>query len=220
MRWALLPLLLASALEAAEAPRIEVDPGRLLTLTNLPPILAEEGVKENLTKGLTTSIYFSLGAKPSGGKVAGGARVDVRYDLWDEVFHLATLGLGGAGEEQQAQVASFDDLLEWWRGLRLALVDGARLANPWPERLRVTATVVPFSQSELDDAEHWFSESLDRAAESGTGKVGRAGEQPTDGLSQTFNLLLATSIRRRALASYKWTLTLPPAAGRGPEDPP
>lgn len=227
MRWALLPLLLASALPlsavliAAEAPRIEVDPERRLVLTGLPPILADDGVKEHLTTGLTTSITFLPSGKLPGGApggARGGARVDVRYDLWDEVFHLASAGHGQ--QIQHAEAASFEDLLAWWRTLRLVIFDGNRLPDPWPDRLKVTADVVPFSRSEQSDTRRWFSESIDRAAESGTGEVGRAGEQPTDGLSRTFNLLLATSIRRRALASYPWTLTLPPDPGRKPEDPP
>ena len=201
MRWLLLPLLLASAAGAAETPRIEVDPERRLVLTGLPPILADEGVKEHLTTGLTTSIYF----RPA--KIAGAARVDIRYDLWDEVFHLAAAGLGERIEH--AEAASFEDLLAWWQRLRLVLADGRQLGEPRPKKLRVTADVVPFSQAERSDTQRWFSESIDQASQSGTAEVGRAGEEPTETLSRTFNLLLATSIRRRALASYPWTLTLP-----------
>ncbi len=182
-------LALAPALAAAEGPRIEVDAERRLVLAGLPPILADDGVKEHLTSGLTTSVYF----RP--GKLAGGARVDIRYDLWDEVFHLVAAGRGE--RTFRARASSFDELLEWWRGLRLALAGGGQLDAPWPRRLEVTADVVPFSAAEQDDARRWFSESIEERRQSGTG------------LSQTFNLLLATSIRRRALASYSWTLTLP-----------
>ncbi len=194
-------LLLAPALEAAQTPRFELDQQRRLVLTGLPPILAEEGVKEHLGTGLTTSIYF----RPAG-KLVGGARVDIRYDLWDEVFQVAAAGHGE--RIQWAKPASFDDLLEWWRDLRLVLSDADRLDRPWPRRLRVTADVVPFSAAEQDDARRWFSESIGQRRRSGTGEVGRSGEAET--LSRTFNLLLATSIRRRVLASYPWTVTLPP----------
>ncbi len=204
MRWLLLPLVLAPALAGAEAPRIEVDAERRLVLAGLPPILADDGVREQLKSGLTTSVYF----RP-GGKVAGGARVDVRYDLWDEVFLLEAAGRGE--RIRKARASTFEELLEWWQALRLVLVDGARLPPPWPPRLKVTADVVPFSAAEQDDARRWFSESIDEQGRSGTGEVGRSGETSSEPLSRTFNLLLATSIRRRALASYSWTLTLPPS---------
>ncbi len=202
---------------SGETPRLELDPGRRLVLTGLPPILADEGVKELLTSGLTTSVYF----RP-GGQLAGGARVDIRYDPWDEDFHLAVTGFGE--REQREQAASFADLLTWWQELWLMLSDSDRLDKPWPKRLKVTADVVPFSQSEEGDARRWFSETIHDRKRSGTEELGRSGEKRTDALSQTFNLLLATSIRRRAVISYTWTLILPEpssssSAGRT-EDPP
>ena len=209
----LLALLLASAtaaaLEAAQVPRLELDAERRLVVTGLPPILAEEGVKEHLTTGLTTSIYF----RP-GGKLPGGARVDVRYDLWDEVFHLVSAGHGE--RIQRATAESFTELVEWWQGLKLALLESDRLERPWPRRLKVTADVVPFSAAEQDDARRWLSESIEQRRRSGTGEVGRSGEPSVEALSRTFNLLLATSIRRRALASFPWNLTLPAAAEKTP----
>ncbi len=204
----LVAVVLAPALGATEAPRLELDAEGRLVLAGLPPILADDGVKEHLKSGLTTSIYF----RP--GKLAGGARVDIRYDLWDEVFVLTAAGRGERIE--RARASTFDQLLEWWQALRLVLLDGARLEPPWPARLRVTADVVPFSAAEQDDARRWFSESIDEQRRSGTSEVGRSGEKSSETLSRTFNLLLATSIRRRSLASYPWTLTVPPR----PEDSP
>ena len=226
VRWLLLCLLLAPALQAAEMPRIEVDAERRLILTGLPPILSDDGVKEHLTTGLTTSIYFRPGKslrRGASGALTGGARVDIRYDLWDEVFHVAAAGIAegdptehGGQRIQHARPASFAELVEWWQTLRLVLLDGDRLEEPWPRRLKVTADVVPFSAAEQNDAQRWFSESIEERRQSATGDVGRSGEASTETLSRTFNLLLATSIRRRALASYPWTLTLPPR----PEDEP
>ncbi len=216
---ALLPELAAG--DAGKAPRIELDAERRLVLTGLPPILSDPGVKEHLTTGLTTSIVF----RP-GGKSQGGARVDIRYDLWDEVFQVAAMGsaggalteqgAGGAPAEQgaggaplRARPASFAALLEWWQGLRLVIADADRLEPPWPRRLRVKVDVVPFSAAEQDDARRWFSESIEEGRRSGTGEVGRSGDETTETLSRTFNLLLATSIRRRALVSFSWNLPLP-----------
>ncbi len=223
--WRLLPLLLAFPAAAGDAgvaptgametPRLEIDSERRLVLTGLPPILAEEGVKEHLTTGLTTSVNFRPEGKSAGGgqrqrDLPGGARVDIRYDLWDEVFHVTTLGRGERIE--RAELSSFEELLEWWQSLEVVLLDGDRLGRPWPRRLRVRADVVPFSAAEQDDARRWFSESIEEGRRSGTGEVGRSGEVPSEPLSRTFNLLLATSIRRHALASFTWTVALPPDA--------
>ncbi len=205
----LLPLLLvvalAASLEAAEAPRLELGAEGRMVLTGLPPILNDDGVKEHLTTGLTTSFYFRAGGKVLSGALAG-ARVDVRYDLWDEVFHVVAAGRGEP--PSRAELASFAELVEWWQGLRLALLDADRLERPWPRRLKVTVDVLPFSASEQDDARRWLSESIEQGRRSGTGDVGRSGDA-ADTLSRTFNLLLATSIRRRALATYVWSPNLP-----------
>ncbi len=212
-------LALVSAADAAAgeaAPRLELDGERRLVLAVLPPILAEDEVKQHLTSGLTTSIYFLPGVRPKRGRrdAAGGARVDVRYDLWDEVFDVTVLGRGE--RIGRTRHRSFEDLLEWWRGLELVLLDGDRLEEPWPRRLKVSADVVPFSAAEQDDARRWFSESIEAGRRSGSREVGRSGDESAETLSRTFNLLLATSIRRRALTSFSWVVPLPPQ----PEDPP
>ena len=201
----LLPLLLlasvfASVLEAAEIPRIELDSDQLV-LTDLPPILDEKEVKEHLMTGLTTSVHF----RPDG-KTAGGALVEIRYDLWDEVFHVAALGFGSRAV--RAELSSLEDLRQWWRQLRLRILDGSRLGESWPSRLKVTARVVPFSQSEEADTQRWFSESIGRR--SGTGELGRSAEKEPETLRRTFNLLLATAIRRRPLVSFSWNVSVPP----------
>ncbi len=202
VRLVLLLLLVGGSSLAAEAPRLELD-GEQLVLTGLPPILTEDGVKEHLTTGLTTSIYFQ-----PGGQQIGGARVDVRYDPWDEVFYVAAWGHGE--RIQRAEAPSFASLVEWWQELRLVLLEIDRLEMPWPRRLKITADVLPFSAAEQDDARRWFSERIEKGRRSGTDEVGRSGDESAETLSRTFDLLLATSIRRRAMASFRWTLNLPP----------
>ncbi len=207
MRWWLLLLLLASAVEAAESPRIEVDPDQHLVLTGLPQILGDDEVKEHLTTGLTTSLQFTLRGR---GQLPGGARVEIRYDLWDEVFLVVAGGVDG--QPQRQKFASFEALESWWQTLSLAILDGTQLAKPWPERLRITVDVVPFSQSEQDDTQRWFSESIDRGRRSGVDEAGQVVESEPETLSRTFNLLLATSIRRQTIMSYRWSAALPSAA--------
>lgn len=206
MRWLLLPLLLATPLQAAEQPRIEVASERQLVLTGLPKILADEEVREHLNTGLTTTLQFRLGGRP---KLPGGARVEIRYELWDEVFQAVASGIDG--HLQRHDAATFEDLLEWWGSLRLVILDASELPEPWPRTLEVIADVVPFSQSEQDDTQRWFSESIDQARRSGTEDAGDS----TGTLSRTFDLLLATSIQRRAIVSFPWTVTLSPSPSGG-----
>ena len=86
---------------AAESPRLEVrrPEGRPAqwVLAGLPPILAGSEVKEHLTTGLTTTFVLKLTSRDAAGKkIVGAGRVQVRYELWDEVFYVATLGIDGA----------------------------------------------------------------------------------------------------------------------------
>ncbi|MEM7583544.1 MAG: hypothetical protein AAF560_09215 [Acidobacteriota bacterium] len=208
-RWLLLLFLFALPIGAKEAPRLDVQ-GQHLVLTDLPPILGDVEVKEHLTTGLTTSIQFS----PRGrGQPVAGARVEIRYDLWDEIFLVAAGGIDGAVARQRLD--SFEALEGWWKTLDLPFLDGSQLARPWPESLRINVDVVPFSQAEQDDTQRWFSESIDRRR-SGTDATGRAVEKEPETLSRTFNLLLATSIRRQAVTSFHWSVPLAASAGGTP----
>lgn len=222
-RWVAMPLVLTTVLGAAvpgapthaqppappPAPRLEAGAGEHWLLTTLPPILADDEVGSNLTSGLTSSFVIQLsGRDRDGSKIAGGARVQVRYELWDEVFHTATLDVAGHVERQTA--ASFAELAEWWHSLRLAVLDPADLAAG--STIRLTIDLVPFSRSEQDDAQRWFSDSLDHSGSSAEELAQSADESPGR-LTQVFNLLMATSIRRRALTTYRWNLESPESEG-------
>lgn len=219
-RWVAMPLVLTTVLGAAvpgapshaqraapkPAPRLEAGSGEHWVLTTLPPILADDEVESNLTSGLTSSFVIQLsGRDRNGGKFAGGGRVQVRYELWDEVFHTATLD--AAGHVERGSVASFAELAEWWQSLRLAVLQPPDLAAG--TEIRVTIDLVPFSRSEQDDAQRWFSDSLDRSGRSSAEELAQSADESPGRLAQVFNLLMATSIRRRALTTYRWNLEPP-----------
>jgi hypothetical protein len=221
-RWVALPLILttlgaavpatsaAARGPAPPAPRLEAENGERWLLTTLPPILDDPQVGPELTSGLTSSFVIHLtGRDRHGVKIAGGARVQVRYELWDEVFHVATLDVAGHVERRTA--ASLAELAEWWRSLRLAVF------QPPPDvaagaEIRVTVDLVPFSRSEQDDAQRWFSDSLDQSGRSSAEELAQSADESPSRLSQVFNLLMATSIGRRASVTYRWTLD-PPRQG-------
>lgn len=209
MKRALLILLLAAPLRA-EDPGLELDPDGRLVLHSLPAVLAEELVRPHLTRGLTATFLFRV--DPQGLRIrrqGSGARVEIRYELWDEVFHVAAGTADGAVDRRELD--SFGELELWWRDLRLVVAGATYLdgLDPPPRRqARVELDLVPFSQAEQIDAQRWFSDSLDEAAKSGAEEVAESAEQPAGTLDRTFHLLMATSIRRPALVSYRWTVPI------------
>ncbi len=208
-RWVAWPLfLLAAAAAATEAPRIDIEPGRRLVLAALPPIVDEAEVREHLTTGLTTGFLFRVSVRdPAGGRPGGGARIEIRYELWDEVYHVAAVGIDGAVERRT--VASTEELRAWWSSLRLLVLEAPPGLLGRARQAKVQLDVVPFSQTERDDTQRWFSDSLDKAGRSSTEELGQSYDEQPEVLSRAFNLLMATSIGSRALTSYRWSVALP-----------
>jgi hypothetical protein len=204
--WARLLLLsmLAIPLEAAQAPMLEVA-REGLTLTRLPPVLAQEDIRKQLETGLTTSFVFQTTAKGPGVRTKGAARVDVRRDLWDEVYIVSRID--AAGRPSRTTLPSFERLAEWWRDSRLVVArpsaaNGART-------LEIRLRVIPFSQSEQLDAQRWFSQALSAEKSGSAGAVSEAVEDQPESFNQILNLLMATSIGRHALLEYEWKLAIP-----------
>ncbi|HEV2851286.1 MAG TPA: hypothetical protein VHC97_00625 [Thermoanaerobaculia bacterium] len=209
MRWALALLFLAARPGAAvQAPAIEAAREGLV-LSRLPHVLAEEEVRKQLGTGLTTSFVFQTTARDaSGTRTRGGARVDVRYDLWDEVYVVTRVD--ASGRALRTTLPSFEKLGEWWRDARLVVIrpPAAGRARSAEVRLRV----IPFSQAEQLDAQRWFSQALSAEKSGSAGAVSEAVEDQPESFSQVLNLLMATSIGRPALLEYEWKL-IPLSAG-------
>ena len=203
-----LALLAAGRLAAASPPGIEVDNGWLV-LARLPAILGEAEVKRQLATGLTTSFVFEVKASGPAGKSRGAARIDVRYELWDEVYLVTRID--AAGRAARFRLDSAERLEAWWKDLRLAAV---RIAAPGarPTKAEVRLRLIPFSQSEQLEAQRWFSQALSAEGSGGAGAVSDMEDQPAS-LSQILNVLLATSIGRQALLEYVWNVPVP-AGGR------
>lgn len=216
IRWFLLSLFFASAL-SAQAPRLEVDSPHprgadRWVLAQLPSILDDDEMRQQLDTGLTTSLVFRLTWRDrQGQKVEGGARAQIRYELWDELYQVAVLD--GAGQLKRYQLPSPEALSTWWSDLRLVLlVPSAATAaevrnNSSRGTARITLDVVPFSRSEQQDTQRWFSESLEQAGRGNTEEVATSMDEQPEKLSRVLGLLMATSIQRRAIMSFRWNLT-------------
>jgi hypothetical protein len=211
--WLLAPLVLlalfSSRLAAiAQGPAIEMA-REGLAISRLPPILGDEEVRKQLGTGLTTSFAFQATAKGAAGKVRGGARVDVRYDLWDEVYIVSRID--ATGRAARVTLPSFERLAEWWREARLVVIRAPAAAGVLAADLELR--VIPFSQAEQLDAQRWFSQALSAERSGGAGAVSDAVEDQPESFSQVINLLMATSIGRPALLEYRWKLPVPVPAG-------
>ena len=209
--WALGCLALVAGAEA-QGPLLvvdRVDDGPTIwRLTTVPDVLSEVAVREHLGSGLTTTFIFRLSTRDGRGeKVSGGAQVQIRYELWDEVFEVAVVGLDGRLE--RARLDSFEALVDWWRDLRPVVLDGQRTQLGGTAVVRVLLEVVPFSRSEQRDAQRWFSDSLEKQGRSSAEQVAESVDDQPEQLSRAINLLLATSIQRRALATFQWNLSRP-----------
>ncbi|MCH9650207.1 MAG: hypothetical protein K0U98_18360 [Deltaproteobacteria bacterium] len=202
----------ASSFASSQPVALEVNPAGDLILAQLPAVLDHTTVAPKLTSGLTTTFYFRV-AVGRRDEALGGADISLRYDVWEEVFLLTIRdGLGTTQTQQQPP----DQLEEWWSNLRVALA-------PWrpsepnsdspdqPLEMIVSLTVLPYSSGELADTKRWLSR---------TGATGRQRPPDPGDRAQTsshlFDLLLGTSLERKALFSRKWTThVLPPPSLEG-----
>ena len=205
-------VLAALGAEAAEPPTLALRQGSL-TLSRLPPVLDDETVAPHLRTGLTTVFLFSLENRAAL-QQKGAAQVAVRYDLWDEVYRLE-LSPAPSGHQPMSFVSvtgpgdSDGPLREWWRtaALRVAPAEG-----PWRsplDRVKVTLQVLPFSQAEQRDAQEWLLRSF-RAATTAAPALAAPGTRGADRapapVREFYGAMLASSIGRRSLTSWSWTV--------------
>ena len=194
----------AAALRGQE-PSLEIEASGEWVLTALPPILEREDVAPQLTRGLTTTFVFivdRLGVP--GGKEAGGARVEIRYELWDEIFHVTALGMGG--RQARDELDSMEALVDWWGRVRLTVVSPAPNNPAEGGQARVRLDVVPFSQSEQVDTQRWLAQSVSSAELARSEGLSTSVDGSETRASGVFSVLIATSIRRRPVTSLRWTV--------------
>jgi hypothetical protein len=202
----LVALALASVCAAASAgspPSIAIDAKHRLVVGRLAPILAEEAVSRQLQSGLTTTFVFRAEA---GGRQLGGARVDLRYDLWDEVFEVVAVGADGRGE--RVTLAGRAALEKWWSSLELVVAEQGSFSAVRSREFVLAVEVVPFSASERDDAQRWFVRSFGASTTRDSFQVTDPAERRGDSLEKVLGVLMATSIRGSALYTARWEVAV------------
>ena len=206
-------LSLLSAAPALAAGPVLHPEGSWVVLAGLPSLLHRDDIRKQLDSGLTATLAFEVrttGASPQ--KLRGGAQVDVRYELWDEVYLVTRLD--ASGKRERLRFESFDKLGHWWLEARLPVLPLPRVAGSWQAEVRLR--VIPFSQAEQRETQRWLTESMAGDGDGGgnAGAVSRALEDRPMSFSQVLQLLVATSIGRPALFEQEWKLTFATGAKR------
>lgn len=205
----LVALILAAVACTAEPPTLRIDRTGV-TLGRLPPVLADLAVAKHLGTGLTTTLVLAVEV-PGESALTGGAQVGVRFDLWDERFVVEVVHARGGANEA---FASRDELQRWWQALVLPVSAGPR-PTPRERKARVTLQVLPFSQAEQRDAQEWLLRSI-RASEPPPVTPARPAEpeapavraSPRAPVRDFYGAMLASSIGRRSLITYSWTVPI------------
>ena len=186
----ILPAALAAAEERAS---FSAMPGGVVAVSLPTWVLQKPVVKKQLASGLTTT-FVVIAKMPHAEGRGGGARIEIRYDLWDEVYIVRRLEFDN---HRDAQRLPPDQLERWWR-------TSTRLLSTPDDRvlLDVELVVLPFSAQEQRDAREWLSRS---------GGAGAAQSTVSGGL---VDALIGTTINARPIISFRWSADVMMRGGR------
>lgn len=168
-------VLLLAAAAHAQRPAATVSADRVLI--SLPEtVLKDARVRSRLDSALTTTflVKTSLGT---------AARIEIRYDLWDEVYRVRR------NDAAQQTLANMAQLEQWWR----TPLDAGHARDL--HAVDVELIVLPFSAAEENDARQWLSKS------------GGAGGPSPDARS-VVDVLIGTTLSARPIVSYRWTVAI------------
>jgi hypothetical protein len=154
----------------------------IVTLTPPAAILQKANVRKHLESGLTTTFAVEAGE--------GKARIEIRYDLWDERWLITTVDVNGRAHDET--VPSYARLVTWWSALALPVsrAEGARM--------RVLMSVLPFSERERSDTEEWVTRTV------GLARGGSESPVTPQAVPGVLDAAIATSIQRRVVERFEW----------------
>jgi hypothetical protein len=184
-------LLVAAALAAvpviaaAQAPIAAVRDGAV-KVAFPEQILLRRDVRKQLASALTTT--FVITTRVRAPARSGRSQIEVRFDLWDEVYLVKRVELGRVVDRRR--LASFDELRQWWTS-PIRVIDNAAAGAA----LDIEMSVLPFSIAEEGDARDWLRKS---------GGVG-TDQSPVDGV---VGAMIGTTIQARPIATFRWTIAV------------
>jgi hypothetical protein len=199
----LLALLTLGAGGGVPRPRATVARNGALTVTLPAALLQSREIKQQLTSGLTTVFVLTVTASGDGGTVKGGARIDVRLDLWEEKYLVTVLDPGG--QERKLTFAGDAALARWWSETPVP-VTAPRRYGPRVD-VEVKLKMLPFSSQEQSDTQRWLSRTLSQGRAPG-------GEFTPAQSAEILRIIVDTSVRRRPLLEYHWSLRASREAAR------
>ncbi|HEY0159507.1 MAG TPA: hypothetical protein VGF28_19630 [Thermoanaerobaculia bacterium] len=184
------------AARAASPPVARVRADGMLLMTLPAEILAQREVRKQLGSGLTSTFLVTAVA----GDRKGAARIEVRYEPWEEVYLVTSRGIDVVA--QTARFASVERLTEWWRTNALPVLPRAGSADD----VQVTLEVLPFSIEEQKETQRWLTRSLGEAhrgeAMDAAESAGRSGN------GSVLDVLIGTSIQRRPIVRHRWSVAV------------
>jgi len=159
--------------------------------------------------GLTPLRGAGGAADERGARPAGGGTVAVRFERGRGVPGERGRRGGRRPQRQPRLVRT----ARTWCGISTAAVPAAVVrGGPW--QVKIAVHVVALFQSRArGDAELVLRVGRRSSGATRTGPVRRRQENPESGI---LGLLVATSIQRRSLVSYDWTVTFRPSRGAEP----
>ncbi|MCP4896900.1 MAG: hypothetical protein GY906_07980 [bacterium] len=175
-----------------------------VVVEGLTSMLDAEEVSSRLTSGLTNTFVIEVAVR-YGRRVAtrGAARVDVRWELWDDEFLVSWIDLTGTINRLTA--TSLDELVAWWNGARFAVAPAPPRDSKAKPLVTITVGFLPFSNSESNAARSWLSQSM-----SGSSNDPEGPNEPGGGAEpgRVIDLVVATSIVSESIFEKRWTVPL------------
>lgn len=175
-------LLTVSAMAATPGRAVLRRTRGVVTLTPPAAVLQKANVRKHLESGLTTTFAVEAGE--------GKARIEIRYDLWDERWLITTVDVNG--REHDEAVPSYARLVTWWSALALPV------SRAEGTRMRVQMSVLPFSERERSDTEAWVTRTV------GLARGGSESPVPQGATPGVLDAAIATSIQRRVVERFEW----------------
>ena len=184
---------------AVRAPSASISKTGAVAITLPAGLLASPEVRRQLTSGLTTVFTIAATVRDEQSTTIGGARVDVRFELWEEKYLVTVTGPSGA---VQTQTFSSDaDLARWWSENALVVTTPHRFGSR--VSVSVKLKMLPFSAQEQRDTQRWLARTLaSRSTESA--------ELSPSQSAEILRIIVETSVRRRPLLEHAWTVRAEP----------
>jgi hypothetical protein len=186
---------LVLVVDGATAPVARVTAEGAIVVTLPREILNHRDVHKQLNSGLTTT--FLITATQDGTK--GAARVEVRYEPWDEVYLVTTRGIDDVA--RTSTLPSAAKLAEWWRSAALPVLRRAGSGD-----LQLTLEVLPFSIEEQKETQRWLTRSLGEAHRAEA--IDESEEAGRSAAGSVLDALIGTSIQRRPLVRHRWNVAV------------